>query len=314
MDLRRVQYWEDLSLHRWFLSDRVRNEAYREAIHRHVAAGTRVLDLGTGTGLLAMFAAQAGAAHVTAVDWSGLVPYAEEAARRSGLGARMTFVRADLREWEDAARYDLITHDLIGGFLWEENAAAILARIGARQLAPGGRILPSRVDLFLAPVALPDPVEAGFWAEPRYGLDLSSFMEVERSLVRSRLRSTVVHWRGDDGALAEPGWTAALDAYAPAPRPGELAADFVISRAGALEGVLGWFIIHFDEHTRVCTAPTAPATHWGQIFVPVASPLDVRPGDRVHVAVETSALCSEWRASATAARRSTSAQFAPVRC
>ena len=49
------------------LNDRVRNESYRQAIAR-VAPGKRVLDIGTGTGLLAMYAADAGALSVEACE------------------------------------------------------------------------------------------------------------------------------------------------------------------------------------------------------------------------------------------------------
>ena len=303
MDPRRVHFWEDLAHHRDYLSDRVRNESYREAIRRHVSPHTRVLDIGTGTGVLAMFSAQAGAAHVTAVDWSGLLPYAAEAARRSGLAERMTFLRADLTEWEDDGRYDLVTHDLIGGFLWEENAVGILGRVGRRFLAPGGRILPMCVELWLAPVRLPEPAEAGFWLEPRYGLDLSSFAELATADARRRLGSTVVHWRGDELLLAAPRWAAELDAHAPAPRPEALAVELAIARPGPIEGVLGSFVVHLDEHTRFSTAPTAPPTHWGQFLVPVDRPLAVRPGDRIRLVVEPADRCSDWRASALRSAR-----------
>lgn len=303
MDPRRVHYWEDLSLHRDFLADRVRNEAYQEAIRRHVSPRTRVLDIGTGTGVVAMFSAQAGAAHVTAVDWSGLLPYAAEAARRSGLAERMTFLRADLTEWQSDERFELVTHDLIGGFLWEENAVAILGRIGERCLAPGGRILPACIDLYLAPVCLPELVDTSFWHEPRYGLDLSSFAAVEEAAARSRLRPTVVHWRGDDRLLAGPRRVATLDAHAPKARPHVLELELELARPGTIEGVLGCFVVHLDEHTRFSTAPTAPPTHWGQLFVPVERPLDARPGDLVHIVVEPADRCADWRASATAPAR-----------
>ena len=46
------------------MGDRQRNDAYEAAINR-AAPGRRVLDIGTGAGLLAMMAARAGAAQVT---------------------------------------------------------------------------------------------------------------------------------------------------------------------------------------------------------------------------------------------------------
>ena len=50
------------------LLDRKRTEAFRKAITRAVKPGDLVLDAGTGSGILAMFAAQAGAERVIALE------------------------------------------------------------------------------------------------------------------------------------------------------------------------------------------------------------------------------------------------------
>ena len=61
------------------LADNTRNEAYREALEKVVDASSRVLDVGTGSGLLAMIAGRAGAATVTGCEMS---PAVAEAARQ----------------------------------------------------------------------------------------------------------------------------------------------------------------------------------------------------------------------------------------
>jgi type III protein arginine methyltransferase len=55
------------SVPRWhfnIVKDEARNAAYDAALRRAVRPGSRVLEIGTGTGLLAMMAARAGAAEV----------------------------------------------------------------------------------------------------------------------------------------------------------------------------------------------------------------------------------------------------------
>ena len=70
---RKVPSW-----HAAMLRDHARNAAYRQAIEA-MAPGRVVLDIGTGSGLLAMIAARAGAARVVACEAN---PVVAETARR----------------------------------------------------------------------------------------------------------------------------------------------------------------------------------------------------------------------------------------
>ena len=60
-DLMNRQVFTDLVWHERMLADRPRIEAYRKGISGSVDADDVVIDLGTGTGILAAMAAKAGA-------------------------------------------------------------------------------------------------------------------------------------------------------------------------------------------------------------------------------------------------------------
>jgi type II protein arginine methyltransferase len=73
--------------------DDVRNAAYEAALRRAVTPGARVLEIGTGTGLLAMMAARAGAAAVISCEMTPVI--AEKAAEivaRNGYADRVRVV------------------------------------------------------------------------------------------------------------------------------------------------------------------------------------------------------------------------------
>ena len=73
--------YRDVAMHKVMLQDVVRTEAYEKSIREVVRPEHSVLDFGCGTGILAMFAARAGAREVIAVDRSPFVQTAKEIAK-----------------------------------------------------------------------------------------------------------------------------------------------------------------------------------------------------------------------------------------
>jgi ribosomal protein L11 methyltransferase len=96
----------------------------------------RVLDMGTGTGILAIAAAHAGARRVLAVDVdSGSVRVARVNIRRNGLAARVAAFHGDGyrdRRIEAVGRFDLVLANILARPLVR------MAPALARALAPGG--------------------------------------------------------------------------------------------------------------------------------------------------------------------------------
>lgn len=62
------------------IRDKVRTDAYKKAIeqNKHLFKGKTVLDIGTGTGILSLFAAECGAKKVYAVDNADIAYFAKE--------------------------------------------------------------------------------------------------------------------------------------------------------------------------------------------------------------------------------------------
>ncbi len=114
-----------------------------EQVERRVRPGMRVLDVGTGSGILALAAAKLGAAHVYAIDNSSVaVESATENATMNGLSDRITVVEGTLDEAQAermAGQYDLVLANIIAHII------GALAPQLARVLAPQGVLVVSGI-------------------------------------------------------------------------------------------------------------------------------------------------------------------------
>lgn len=79
------------------LQDGVRTGTYRNAIIQNAGdfAGKVVLDVGTGTGILAFFAVQAGARKVYAVEASGIAAFARKLVSKNGMAHRIEVIEGE---------------------------------------------------------------------------------------------------------------------------------------------------------------------------------------------------------------------------
>jgi SAM-dependent methyltransferase len=121
----------------------------RPAVARAVRPGARVLDAGCGAGVLSLWAAQAGAPEVVAVDHDEL-DLARGLARENGVADAIEFVEADLVHLDLPGR----AFDVVLAMIYlndprrDEAQSEIAYALRDRYLAPGGRMLPERVRYF----------------------------------------------------------------------------------------------------------------------------------------------------------------------
>jgi ribosomal protein L11 methyltransferase len=110
-----------------------------EAVERLVQPGMSVLDLGTGTGILAMAAARLGARHVLGVDIdSEAVLAATRNVRTNALSDRVSIERGSLSDVTDT--YDLIVANILAPVIITMAAAGL-----ADRLAPTGSLVVSGI-------------------------------------------------------------------------------------------------------------------------------------------------------------------------
>ena len=78
--------------HHSMLADELRTTSFLSAIKSSVKPGDVVVDIGTGTGVLSVFAAKAGASRVYAIEREPIIEVARDIASRNGLSDIITFI------------------------------------------------------------------------------------------------------------------------------------------------------------------------------------------------------------------------------
>ena len=90
--------FDDIAEQVWMLLDEVRVSAYAQAIRATVKPGDVVVDVGTGSGVLAVLAAKAGARKVYAIERGGIADLASRVFHDNGVADRIVLLRGDARD------------------------------------------------------------------------------------------------------------------------------------------------------------------------------------------------------------------------
>lgn len=282
--------WADPAIHVAMLNDLTRSVAFVEAVRAAVRPGDVVLDIGTGTGVLALAAAKAGARHVYAIEASEMAEVATAMVEKNGLSDRVTVLRGFSTRLKLAERASVLVTETIGNDPLSEYAVELLVDAHKRLLTPDARVIPAVLRVHAAPVEAPHALLDRLSYTPRnidrwsaaLGIDFSALREVASapfpaSIIADRARDIV--------ELGPPVELGRLDYSKPAP-VGERSARLEITRAGRLAGVLLTFDVDVGAGRTLSTRPTEAAldSHWLPTLYIDPSSRDVGPGDAVDVA------------------------------
>ncbi len=249
------------------LADGQRMAFYHEAIRRKIKPGDRVIDLGTGTGILAAFASRQGAARVYAVDHSSIIDHARELAAENGI-ENVDFEDVHSTELYLDEPVDVILHEQIGDWLFDEAMVPNVCDLRDRLLKPGGLILPSCFELFCEPMTLHDDRRVPYIWELTdvHGFDFSS-MERSRpddaeyhNLVSCDL-GVVKHFLGDPTPLLE----VDLHTITESTLPPSISFVRKVTTPGLLDGLVVFMKAKVDGDLVLSSSPLDPnrAPHWG---------------------------------------------------
>ena len=130
----------------------MRTDSYRDAIlnNKSLFAGKVVLDVGCGTGILSMFAAQAGAAKVIGIDCSDMGVTAQRIVKDNGFGDIISIIRGKVELVKlPVDHVDIIISEWMGYNLLYESMLDTVLFARDKWLAPGGLLFPDQATMFL---------------------------------------------------------------------------------------------------------------------------------------------------------------------
>lgn len=293
------------------LEDHKRTGAYYNAVMQNKAqfAGKVVLDVGTGSGILAIFAAKAGAKKVYAVEATNMAKSARKLVSANGFEDVVEVIQGTIESVNLPEQVDVIISEWMGYFLLRESMLDSVLVARDKFLKPGGAMYPSHAALYLAPISssvLGQRVHefqgsmegwAEFLHEMRdfYGVDLDvlsdSFRDEQKEYYMQTAQWTDTHpaqMRGPPGLFKMYDLhTLSLDEL-----KAPLVASFKMSVVdpGPIEALCGFFDVWFrgstqnptDVEVRLSTSPDPTgATHWGQQTFYCHPPIEAEGGDKL---------------------------------
>jgi len=259
------------SIHRVMVGDRVRTDAFQQALLAQVKEGDVVVDVGAGTGVLSLFSTQAGASQVYAIERSRLAKHAAALIEHNGASDRIEVLCGEAAELcaERELQCDVLVSEWLGQFVLLEGMFGAVAAARDAWLRPGGTMIPAGFELFLAPLgagrAGAPSLEfdtPAYWSQPDYGVSFDPLLEVELDVLHRSIPAPIT----GDRLLAPPQSAHVVDCHAASLDDLYFKTEltFRTTRAGTLAGFVGHFTSDLGAGVILDTSPESPQTHWEQ--------------------------------------------------
>lgn len=266
------------------INDEERNLAYDLALKRAMRPGDLVLEIGTGSGIVSMMAARAGAGHVVTCE---VLPTIADAARdiisANGYGDKITVITkksTQLKLGTDLPeKADLFVSELVNVGMLAPNMLPVIRHARENLVKPEGRVVPEAAIVYGAllqcdHLARINPVKeiAGFdmsqmdrFRSPGYAVfDMASdpHRRLSDRFIALNFDFRIDMKEMDSHRLIVP-----------------------VTESGLCHGVAFWFDLHMFEDIVYRSDSQARTNHWKQAVHFFAAPIAVHPGDHLTLAV-----------------------------
>ena len=276
------------------MNDAHRNDAYQAALTRAIQPDTRVLEIGTGGGLLALMAARCGAQSVTTCETvTALAETARKIVSANDYGDRITVLAKHSTALEVgvdmAEKADLLISEILSNEFLYEGVVPSVTDAQRRLLKPGGRIIPAAGSIKIA--LLGGEAAAPYLrVDDICGFDMRAFNAVVG-------RKKIIPAKYFDGELLSDDACAFTFDFTSLEK---ISAEkktlrIPVRSAGLCYGIIQWFHLQMDEDVEFENHPTIekPATSWTYPVYLFDQPIHVEKG-QVAIVTATHDRMAPW--------------------
>ncbi|MDD4319174.1 MAG: 50S ribosomal protein L11 methyltransferase [Candidatus Peribacteraceae bacterium] len=259
-----------LEFHRKMLGDKVRNDAFYEALKRVIKPGESVVaDIGAGTGFLGFLARKLGAKECHLYEMGDVWALGKRIAQHNKID-RCQFVHRHSTQAKRPVQADVVVSETLGNFALEEHILETMNDARMRFLKEGGTLIPARLRQFVAPVIADRfAKEIDTWGAVGFDLDLSPAREMgfNNAYVRTIKPEDLLPGDGAVRAFDE------IDFYKENDSRRQASVQWKLKDKTSIHGFALWWEAELVPEVTLSTSPSAPPTHWEQIYLPLPSPL-----------------------------------------
>ncbi|MEX0732212.1 MAG: 50S ribosomal protein L11 methyltransferase [Aquisalimonadaceae bacterium] len=281
--------WDE-AFHQLMLGDTLRMNAYRTAIQETVKPGDVVLDLGTGTGILSLWALEAGAHRVYGVDLDGdILKRAVSRIEQAGFADHFEPINKISYEVELPRKVDVLISEIMGNMGDNEDFQPIIQDAIHRFLKPDGVTLPLKVTSYLVPVSSP---RAHQLIKEREIATLNDHYHLDTLCEEKALNGPFNLYY--DTILPKAGYIgdpAVLNRFHrdwDQPPTYDINLSFNVKKPAVLTGFKVYFVAQLTASVTLDISGDdidnrETSDSWKHAYLPIESPIKIEPGDQIRV-------------------------------